>query len=1285
MATPYATSMTQAHPSDDPRTPLEPTPANSSRPPQNDSFSQMLQEGLQTSPPPLKVADETSADKQTQPRVALDYDTLYRHNLAARHANASSGFPSQSMGVGDHFPTESETPLSHPQTLSPSSEADAYLRRSTSTASLPRRTPSIRTTLYSTAGSLSPGSTISSPQLAAMMDITPLPSPLGVSKDPFGLGLRSRSRASSAASKTESQGDYISAGTINLASPPKRKPYHGLRPESQGAGSTSVHATNNAASHSEQRSISDYKPEALNGPKPRNLAVSTSIPTVDQPPPTAGLHREQYLGEKRGVATPVQKPPTPPASNTSGAASEVDESNLAPKTGSQQFYTATSIVSGHQKRYRSIRLLGQGTFSKVYLAVRQVESGEDDIDWNRESLTLVGAKARSLRAVAIKVVEHGPAGGADEERIEISLKREIEILKSINHPCLVHLKAIGQQDKRSLLVLNYCPGGDLFEFATQRTEYLSPALIRRIFSELVSATRYLHKHFIVHRDIKLESMLALVSVIYVLFNLPLTLLSAVADWQTIDRPVVTLTDLGLSRRIPKPPESPLLQTRCGSEDYAAPELLMGQPYDGRQTDAWALGVLLYALMEGRLPFDPLPNARGDPVKLRARTPHRIARCDWSWYKYGDEDTEWDPQKGKELDGARMCVENLLKRSSRRKPLEDIASTAWVYDGIQVSGGLQRVEEELNRGFAQRKPLDGLNHGSSSDAPPGLNKVSRHVTQPKSQGASQAMLYATGLSETDMDKAQVGISSVWYQGNPCNMHLMDLSNKVKEGVAKAGLVPMQFNTIGVSDAISMGTTGMRYSLQSREIIADSVETVMEGQWYDANISLPGCDKNMPGVVMAMGRVNRPSIMVYGGTIAPGCAKTQNNADIDIISAFQSYGQFLSGEMTEEQRFDVIRHACPGGGACGGMYTANTMASAIEVMGLTLPGSSSNPAESRAKQLECLAAGNAIKNLLTQDIKPSDILTRRAFENAITLVMATGGSTNAVLHLLAIAATVNVPLTIDDFQRISDRTPYLADLKPSGKHVMADLHNIGGTPSLIKYLLAESLLDGSTLTVTGKTLAENVSSMPLFPENQRIIQPVSAPIKPTGHIQILRGTLAPGGAVGKITGKEGLQFKGTARVFDSEDEMVTAFENGQFSTAKAKNEKVVIIIRHEGPKGAPGMPEMLKPSSAIMGAGLGHNVAMITDGRFSGGSHGFLIGHVVPEAVEGGPIALVKDGDAIEIDAVKREVNLLVDAGELEVRKQAYDKAPMRPRARKGTLGKYAKLVGDASHGCITDSG
>lgn len=558
----------------------------------------------------------------------------------------------------------------------------------------------------------------------------------------------------------------------------------------------------------------------------------------------------------------------------------------------------------------------------------------------------------------------------------------------------------------------------------------------------------------------------------------------------------------------------------------------------------------------------------------------------------------------------------------------------------------------------------------------LNKISAVITQPKSQGASQAMLYATGLSEADLNKAQVGISSVWYEGNPCNMHLLDLSAVVKESVAKAGLVPYRFNTIGVSDGMSMGTTGMRYSLQSREIIADSIETVMNGQWYDGNISLPGCDKNMPGVAIAMGRVNRPSIMVYGGTIQPGCSKSGES--IDIVSAFQAYGQYIAGEITEEQRFDIIRNACPGSGACGGMYTANTMATALETIGLTLPGSSSNPAEDPSKKAECEAVGPAIRNLLKEDIRPRDIMTRQAFENAMIVTTILGGSTNAVLHLIAIADAAGIKLTLDDFQAVSDRIPFLADLKPSGKYVMADMNTIGGTPSLLKYLLKEGLIDGSGMTVTGKTMKQNVENAPDFPSTQDIIRPFSNPIKATGHIQILRGSLAPGGCVGKITGKEGLQFTGKARCFDAEDDFIASLERGEIK----KGEKTVVIIRYDGPKGGPGMPEMLKPSSAIMGAGLGKDVALLTDGRFSGGSHGFIIGHVTPEAMEGGPIALVQDGDEIVIDAEKRILDLNISEAEMEKRRSAWKAPPAR--YTKGTLKKYAALVSDASHGCVTDT-
>ncbi|KAK3685392.1 dihydroxy-acid/6-phosphogluconate dehydratase [Podospora appendiculata] len=557
----------------------------------------------------------------------------------------------------------------------------------------------------------------------------------------------------------------------------------------------------------------------------------------------------------------------------------------------------------------------------------------------------------------------------------------------------------------------------------------------------------------------------------------------------------------------------------------------------------------------------------------------------------------------------------------------------------------------------------------------LNKVSSTITQPKSQGASQAMLYATGMTEADMNKAQVGISSVWYEGNPCNMHLMDLSLLVHDSVKRAGLVPMRFNTIGVSDGISMGTKGMRYSLQSREIIADSIETVMNGQWYDANISLPGCDKNMPGVLIAMGRVNRPSIMVYGGTIKPGCSN--KGEPLDIVSAFQAYGQYLSGEINEKERFDIIRNACPGGGACGGMYTANTMAVAIETLGMTLPGSSSSPAEDPSKKAECASVGEAIKNLLREDIRPSDILTRQAFENAMILVTILGGSTNAVLHLIAMADSVGIKLTLDDFQAVTDRTPFLADLKPSGKYVMEDLYNIGGTPALLKFLLKEGIINGSGITVTGKSMKENVSSFPDFPADQPIIRPLSNPVKKTGHIQILRGSLAPGGSVGKITGKEGLRFEGAAKCYDYEDAFIEALERGEIK----KGEKTVVVIRYEGPKGGPGMPEMLKPSGAIMGAGLGKDVALITDGRFSGGSHGFLIGHIVPEAMEGGPIGLVRDGDKIIIDAETRRLDLDVPEEELVKRRKEWKAPPSR--ATKGTLKKYSMLVSDASHGCVTD--
>ncbi|HXE64800.1 MAG TPA: dihydroxy-acid dehydratase [Bryobacteraceae bacterium] len=554
----------------------------------------------------------------------------------------------------------------------------------------------------------------------------------------------------------------------------------------------------------------------------------------------------------------------------------------------------------------------------------------------------------------------------------------------------------------------------------------------------------------------------------------------------------------------------------------------------------------------------------------------------------------------------------------------------------------------------------------------LNKVSSRITQPKSQGASQAMLYATGLQPADMDKAQIGISSMWFEGNPCNMHLLDLAAKVKEGVDAAGMVGMRFNTIGVSDGISMGTDGMSFSLQSRDLIADSIETTMGGQWYDGNISLPGCDKNMPGCVIAMGRLNRPSIMVYGGTIRAGHSHGET---LDIVSAFQSFGECITGKITEDQREDIVRHACPGQGACGGMYTANTMASAIEALGMSLPYSSSTPADDPLKLQECVNAGHAMRRLLELDLKPRDIMIRAAFENAMVIVSVLGGSTNAVLHLIAMARAVGLNLTLKDFQNVSDRTPLLADFKPSGKYVMEDLQAIGGMPAVIKMLIEAGRFDGSCMTVTGKTHAENVKDLPGLKPGQLIVQPFSAPIKATSHIQILHGTLAPEGAVAKITGKEGLRFSGPAHVFDSEEDMLASLERGEIKKGE------VLVIRYEGPKGGPGMPEMLTPTSAIMGAGLGKDVALITDGRFSGGSHGFIVGHITPEAQVGGPLALVKDGETITIDAEKNVLDVAVSPEEMKARRAAWKMPPYK--VTRGTLAKYIRLVKSASEGCVTD--
>lgn len=555
----------------------------------------------------------------------------------------------------------------------------------------------------------------------------------------------------------------------------------------------------------------------------------------------------------------------------------------------------------------------------------------------------------------------------------------------------------------------------------------------------------------------------------------------------------------------------------------------------------------------------------------------------------------------------------------------------------------------------------------------LNKYSRTITQDPSLPASQAMLYGIGLTDADMKKAQVGIVSTGFDGNPCNMHLNDLARQIKTAVWDHDMVGLIFNTIGVSDGISNGTEGMRYSLVSREIIADSIETVCQAQHYDALVAVVGCDKNMPGALMAMARLNRAALMVYGGTIASGLWKGRK---LNIVSAFEAYGERQSGKISDEDYQGIIRNACPGPGACGGMYTANTMASAIEALGMSLPYSASTPARHPLKLRECADAGKAINNLLKYDLKPRDILTRAAFENALTVITALGGSTNAVLHLIAIARAAGVQLALDDFQQFSDNVPVLADLKPSGKYLMEDIHNVGGLPVVMKYLLDIGLLQGNCITVTGKTVAENLQGInpPDF-SRQDVIRPAGKPVSKQGHIRILYGNLAPEGAVAKISGKEGKRFSGTARVFNSETEFAEGFRQNRIQRGD------VVVIRYVGPKGAPGMPEMLKPTSAIVGAGLGADVALITDGRFSGGTHGFVVGHITPEAAVGGTIALVQDGDRIEIDADKRSIELLVSEEELNRRRALWKMPEMR--CTKGVLAKYARQVKSASYGCVTD--
>ena len=555
----------------------------------------------------------------------------------------------------------------------------------------------------------------------------------------------------------------------------------------------------------------------------------------------------------------------------------------------------------------------------------------------------------------------------------------------------------------------------------------------------------------------------------------------------------------------------------------------------------------------------------------------------------------------------------------------------------------------------------------------LNKYSKTFTQDETQPAAQAMLYGIGLTDDDMQKAQVGIASMGYDGNTCNMHLNDLATVVKQGVWDNELVGLIFHTIGVSDGMSNGTDGMRYSLVSRDLIADSIEAVCGAQYYDGLITIPGCDKNMPGSIMAMGRLDRPSIMVYGGTIAPGHYKGQ---DLNIVSAFEALGQKIAGNLSVEDFKGIIKNTCPGAGACGGMYTANTMASAIEALGMSLPYSSSNPALSEEKMQECRDAGKAIRILLEKDIKPSDVMNREAFENAMTVIMVLGGSTNAVLHFIAIAKSVGVSLTQDDFQAISNRIPVLADLKPSGKYLMQDLHEHGGVPAVMRYLLDQGLLHGDCLTVTGKTLKENLADIePINFETQKILYPVEHPIKPTGHLQILYGNLAEGGSVAKITGKEGEKFTGPARVFDGEQQLIAGISSGRVKPGD------VVVIKNEGPKGAPGMPEMLKPTSALIGAGLGKSVALITDGRFSGGTHGFVVGHITPEAYEGGLIGFVQDDDIIELDAINNTIHLKVDDSVIADRKKGWKQPALK--VKKGLLYKYALSVKNAAEGCVTD--
>eukprot|EP00887_Chlorella_sp_A99_P005970 scaffold27.g5970.t1 len=922
-------------------------------------------------------------------------------------------------------------------------------------------------------------------------------------------------------------------------------------------------------------------------------------------------------------------------------------------------------------RYQIVDMLGQAAFSRAVQAL--------DI------------KTGSL--VCLKIIKNNK-DYFDQSLDEIKLLRYVNCADPADEHGILRLYDFFYYKEHLVLVCELLRA-NLYEFQKYNREsgdppYFTLPRIQSIARQVLTSLAFLHSLGLVHADLKPENILI----------------------KSYSRCEVKVIDLGSSCYL-----TDHLSSYVQSRSYRAPEVILGLPYD-QKIDVWSLGCILAELCTAKvlLQNDSLPALLARLEGVLGPLPRWMlvqGRFSHKYFTRAGRVFERHPTTGR--------LEFLQpKRTSlaRRVP--------------QADAGLLSFLKHLLQPDPTRRPSaeQALQHPWLQQCYLGLNKYSSKITQPKSQGASQAMLYATGLTPDDMDKPQarasdaVGISSVWWEGNPCNMHLNDLAAEVRAGVVDTGMVGMRFNTIGVSDGISMGTDGMSFSLQSRDLIADSIETVMSAQWYDANISLPGCDKNMPGTLIAMARLNRPSLMIYGGTIKPGRSRLGGDT-LDVVSAFQSFGGYAAGLIDEEQRCDVVRNSCPGPGACGGMYTANTMASAIEALGMSLPYSSSTPAVDPMKVVECRLAGRYVLELLKRDIKPRDIMTRAAFENAMVLVMALGGSTNAgaracggrglragrgeerragrVLHLIAMAKACGLWLTLDDFQAVSNRVPFLADLKPSGKYVMEDLHNAGGTPAVLKYLLEHRLIDGSCLTVTGKTLAENLAACPGLKAGQQVLMPLDRPIKPDGHLQILYGNLSPQGSVGKITGKEGLVFEGTALCFDCEEDMIEALAQdpeqfrasaggGPLQRAAGRGARhgtaaprgTVVVIRYEGPKGGPGMPEMLTPTSAIMGAGLGKECALITDGRFSGGSHGFVIGHVCPEAQEGGPIALVRNGDRIRIDAQARVMDVLgLSDEEWAARRAAFVPPPLK--ATSGTLYKYIKNVRPASEGCVTDAG